>query len=103
LWVITSAEGGAPIRRRKCKCCGTPGHIARFCKNTVDPAFGIEDQAGVANAEENEAPIQHEEIDAMNRELLEPMDRELLELIEREQIEQMNRELLEPMDREQRE
>jgi hypothetical protein len=34
----------------------------------------MEDQAGAANAEENEAAIQYEEIEAMNRELLEPMD-----------------------------
>ena len=101
--IRASAEGGPPIRRRKCKRCGIPGHIARLCKNPVDPAFGMEDQAGAANAEENEAAIQHEEIEAMNRELLELMDRELLELMDREQIEQMNRELLEPMDREQRE
>jgi hypothetical protein len=98
-----SAEGGAPIRRRKCKCSGTPGHIARLCKNPVDPAFGMEDQVGAANAGENEAAIQHEEIETMNRELLEMMDRELLEPMDREQIEQMNQELLEPMDREQRE
>jgi hypothetical protein len=77
--IRASAEGGAPIRRRKCKRCGTPGHIARLCKNPVNPAFGMEDQAGAANAEENEAAIQHEEIEAMNQELLEPMDRELLE------------------------
>jgi hypothetical protein len=109
--IRASAEGGAPIRRRKCKRCGTPGHIARLCKNPVDPAFGLEDQAGAANAEENKAAIQHEEIEAMNRELLElmdrelvePMDRELLEPMDPELLEQMNRELLELMDREQRE
>jgi hypothetical protein len=88
--IRASAEGGAPIRRCKCKRCGTPGHIARLCKNPVDPAFGMEDRAGVANAEENKAAIQHEEIEAMNRELLESMNRELLELIDQEQIEQMN-------------
>jgi hypothetical protein len=31
----------------------------------------MEDQVGVANVEENEAAIQHEEMEAMNRELLE--------------------------------
>ena len=66
-----------------------PGHIARLCKQDVDPAFGMEDQAGAANVEENEAAIQHEEIEAMDQEQIEPMDRELLEL--------MDRELLEPM------
>ena len=109
--IRASAEGGAPIRRCKCKRCGNPGHIARLCKEKVDPTFGMEDQAGAANAEENEAAIQHEEIEAMDRELLEPMDREqiepmdreLLEPMDREQREQMDRELLEPMDREQRE
>ena len=58
--IRASAEGGAPIRKCKCKHCGIPGHIARLCKNPVDPAFGMEDQAGAANAEENEAAIQHE-------------------------------------------
>jgi hypothetical protein len=72
--IRASAEGGAPIRRCKCKYCGTPGHIARLCKNLVDPAFEMEDQAGATNAEENEAAIQHEEIEAMNRELLELID-----------------------------
>ncbi|KAK1653145.1 hypothetical protein QYE76_070950, partial [Lolium multiflorum] len=52
--IRASAEGGAPIRKRKCKRCGIPGHIARLCKNGVDPAFGMEDQAGAENAEENE-------------------------------------------------
>ena len=101
--IRASAEGGAPIRQRKCKRCGNPGHIARLCKNPVDPAFGMEDQAGAANAEENDAAIQHEEIEAMDRELLELMDREHIESMDREQIEPMDRELLEPMDREQRE
>ncbi|KAM0856648.1 hypothetical protein ACQ4PT_048983 [Festuca glaucescens] len=36
----------------------------RLCKNEVDLAFGMEDQAGAANAEENEAAIQNEEIEA---------------------------------------
>ena len=37
----------------------------------------MEDQAGAANAEENEAAIQQEEIEAMNREQFEEMDRQL--------------------------
>jgi hypothetical protein len=106
--IRASAEGGAPIQRYKCKRCGTPTHIARLCKNPVVLAFEMEDQAGAANAEENEAAIQreeieamdHEEIEAMDRELLEPMDRELLEPMDRELLEPMDRELLEPMDRE---
>jgi len=101
--IRASAEGGPPIRRRKCKRCGIPGHIARLCKNPVDPAFGMEDQAGAANAEENEEAIQHEEIEAMDHEEIEAMDHELLEPMDPEQIEPMDRELLEPMDREQRE
>ena len=104
-----SAEGGAPIRQRKCKRCGNPGHIARLCKNPVDPAFGMEDQAGAANAEENEAAIQQEEIEAMNREqfeetdrqLNEAMDGQLIEAMDRDQIEAMDREQIEAMDREQ--
>jgi hypothetical protein len=68
--IRASAEGGPPIRRRMCKHCGTLGHIARLCKNLVDLAFGMEDQAGAANAEEIEAAIQHEEIEAMDRELM---------------------------------
>ena len=38
-----SAEGGAPPQRRKCKHCGILGHIARLCKNAVDPAYGMDD------------------------------------------------------------
>jgi hypothetical protein len=41
--IRASVEGGALIRRCKCKCCGTPRHITRLCKNPVDPAFGMED------------------------------------------------------------
>jgi hypothetical protein len=98
--IRASAEGGAPIQRRKCKHCGTPGHIARICKNPVDQAFRMEDQVGAANAEENEAAIQHEEIKAMDHKLLEPMDPEQIELMDRELLEPMDQELLELMDRE---
>ncbi|KAK1670246.1 hypothetical protein QYE76_058405 [Lolium multiflorum] len=78
----------------------------------VDPAFGMEDQAGAANAEENEAAIQleieaavqHEEIEAANAEEIEAaIEHEEIEPMDREQREQMDVELLEPMDREQRE
>jgi hypothetical protein len=42
--IRSSAEGsGLGPRKRKCKRCGGLGHIARNCKNAVDPAFG-EDQ-----------------------------------------------------------
>jgi hypothetical protein len=42
--IRSSAEGsGLEPRKRKCKRCGGLGHIARNCKNAVDPAFG-EDQ-----------------------------------------------------------
>ncbi|KAK1667987.1 hypothetical protein QYE76_056146 [Lolium multiflorum] len=110
--IRASAEGGAPIRKRKCKRCGIPGHIARLCKNGVDPAFGMEDQAGAANAEENEAAIQleieaavqHEEIEAANAEEIEAaIEHEEIEPMDRERREQMDVELLEPMDQEQRE
>ncbi|KAK1667978.1 hypothetical protein QYE76_056137 [Lolium multiflorum] len=122
-------EGGAPIRKRKCKRCGIPGHIARLCKNGVDPAFGMEDQAGAENAEENEAAIQleieaavqheeieaanaeeieaavqHEEIEAANAEEIEAaVQHEEIEPMDRERREQMDVELLEPLDGEQRE
>src|SRR4051812_47771803 len=94
--IRASAEGGAPIRRRKCKHCGNPGHIASLCKNLVNPAFGMEDQAGAANAEENEAAIQNEEIEAMNREQIEAMNGEI-EPMDPEERGRMNRELIEPM------
>ncbi|KAM3214109.1 hypothetical protein ACQJBY_066498 [Aegilops geniculata] len=43
--IRSSAEGvGLGPRKRKCKRCGGFGHIARICKNPVDPAFG-EDEA----------------------------------------------------------
>jgi hypothetical protein len=69
--IRASAEGAAPIRRRKCTRCGVPGHIGRLCKAPVDPAFGMDDQAGAANAEENEA-IEREEIEAMQLDEIEP-------------------------------
>ncbi|KAK1679647.1 hypothetical protein QYE76_040495 [Lolium multiflorum] len=105
--IRASAEGGAPIRKRKCKRCGIPGHIARLCKNGVDPAFGMEDQAGAENAEENEAAIQleieaavqHEEIEAANAEEIEAANAEEIEAaIEHEEIEPMDREQREQMD-----
>ena len=52
--IRASAEGGVR-RQRKCKRCGTPGHIARLCTNLVSASFGEDDQAGAANTEENEA------------------------------------------------
>ncbi|KAK1617284.1 hypothetical protein QYE76_022801, partial [Lolium multiflorum] len=110
--IRASAEGGAPIRKRKCKRCGIPGHIARLCKNGVDPAFGMEDQAGAENAEENEAAIQleieaavqHEEIEAANAEEIEAaVQHEEIEPMDREQREQMDVERLQPMSPEERE
>ena len=53
--IRASAEGAGPIRQRKCTRCGVPGHIGRLCKAPVDLAFGMDDQAGATNAEENEA------------------------------------------------
>jgi hypothetical protein len=39
--IRSSAEGsGLGPRKRRCKRCGGLGHIARNCKNAVDPAFG---------------------------------------------------------------
>ncbi|KAK1694954.1 hypothetical protein QYE76_011651 [Lolium multiflorum] len=104
--IRASAEGGAPIRKRKCKRCGIPGHIARLCKNDVDPAFGMEDQAGAANAEENEAAIQHEEIEAaiQHEEIEAAVQHEEIEAANAEEIEAaIEHEEIEPMDREQRE
>ncbi|KAK1670552.1 hypothetical protein QYE76_058711 [Lolium multiflorum] len=84
----------------------------------VDPAFGMEDQAGAANAEEIEAAIQNEEIEAaiQHEEIeaaIQPMEIEAaiqheeieaaIQPMDRELLEPMDRELLEPMDREQRE
>ncbi|KAK1628039.1 hypothetical protein QYE76_002354 [Lolium multiflorum] len=63
-----------------------------------DPAFGMEDQAGAANVEENEAAIQleieaavqHEEIEAANAEEIEAANAEEIEAaIEHEEIEPM--------------
>ncbi|KAK1625815.1 hypothetical protein QYE76_000130 [Lolium multiflorum] len=92
------------------------------CK--VNPAFGMKDQAGAANAEENEAAIQQEEIEAAIQQeeieaaiqheeieaAIQPMEieatiqhEEIEAAIQHEEIEPMDRELLEPMDREQRE
>ncbi|KAK1645690.1 hypothetical protein QYE76_063495 [Lolium multiflorum] len=85
--IRASAEGGAPIRKRKCKRCGIPGHIARLCKNGVDPAFGMEDQAGAANAEENEAAIQLEIEAAVQHEEIEANAEEIEAAIEHEEIE----------------
>ncbi|KAM0915816.1 hypothetical protein ACQ4PT_010573 [Festuca glaucescens] len=104
-------RGGAP--EVKSKLAKT-----RLCKNAVDPAFGMEDQAGAANAEENEAAIQNEEIEAaiQHEEIeaaIQPMEIEAaiqheeieaaIQPMDRELLEPMDRELLEPMDREQRE
>ncbi|KAK1619854.1 hypothetical protein QYE76_025371 [Lolium multiflorum] len=105
--IRASAEGGAPIRKRKCKRCGIPGHIARLCKNPVDPAFGMEDQAGAANAEENEAAIQHEEIEAaiQHEEIEAAIQHEEIEAaIQPMEIEAaIEHEEIQTMDREQRE
>ena len=39
--IRSSSEGsGLGPRKRKCRRCGGLGHIARNCKNAVDPAFG---------------------------------------------------------------
>src|SRR5699024_4925309 len=32
--------GGLGPRKRRCKRCGGTGHIAKNCKNAVDPSFG---------------------------------------------------------------
>ncbi|KAK1668057.1 hypothetical protein QYE76_056216 [Lolium multiflorum] len=105
--IRASAEGGAPIRKRKCKRCGIPGHIARLCKNGVDPAFGMEDQAGASNAEENEATIQPEEIEAavQHEDIEAAVQHEEIEAaVQHEEIEAaVQHEEIEPMDREQRE
>jgi hypothetical protein len=49
--IRSSAEGtGLGPRKRKCKRCGGLGHIARNCKNAVDPAFGEDQHWGAENA-----------------------------------------------------
>jgi hypothetical protein len=72
----------------------------------------MEDQAGAANAEENEAAIQleieaavqHEEIEAANAEEIEAaIEHEEIEPMDREQREQMDVEWLQPMSLEERE
>ncbi|KAK1620490.1 hypothetical protein QYE76_026007 [Lolium multiflorum] len=82
----------------------------RLCKNGVDPAFGMEDQAGAENAEENEAAIQleieaavqHEVIEAANAEEIEAaVQHEEIEAANAEEIEAaVQHEEIEPMDRE---
>jgi hypothetical protein len=49
--IRSSVEGtGLGPRKRKCKRCGGLGHIARNCKNAVDPAFGEDRHWGAENA-----------------------------------------------------
>jgi hypothetical protein len=40
---IRRGEEGRVKRQRKCKKCGTLGHIARLCTNPVDASFGEEE------------------------------------------------------------
>ncbi|KAK1665451.1 hypothetical protein QYE76_053610 [Lolium multiflorum] len=84
-----------------------PGLVIHTDACKVDPAFGMEDQAGAANAEENEvaiqleieAAVQHEEIEAANAEEIEAaIEHEEIEPMDREEREQMDVELLEPME-----
>ena len=51
--MIRRGEEGRVKRQRKCKKCGTLGHIARLCTNTVDALFGEEEQWEAINTEEN--------------------------------------------------
>ncbi|KAE8800197.1 hypothetical protein D1007_24349 [Hordeum vulgare] len=50
-----AGEEGRVPKQRKCKKCGTLGHIARTCTNVVDASFGEEERWAAANAEENAA------------------------------------------------
>ncbi|KAK1561735.1 hypothetical protein QYE76_017916, partial [Lolium multiflorum] len=70
----------------------------------VDPAFGMEDQAGAANAEENEAAIQLEIEAAVQHEVIEAANAEEIEAANAEEIEAaIEHEEIEPMDQDQRE
>jgi hypothetical protein len=44
--IMSSAEGRLGPKKRKCKRCGGLGHIARGCKNAVDPAFREDEHWG---------------------------------------------------------
>ena len=50
---IRRGEEGRVKSQRKCKKCGTIGHIARKCTNPVDASFGEEEQWAATNGEEN--------------------------------------------------
>ena len=52
---VRRGEEGHVKRQRKCKKCGTLGHIAGKCTNPVDASFGEEEQWEATNAEENVA------------------------------------------------
>ena len=62
--IRASSEGkGLGARKRKCKRCGRFGHIAKNCKESVDAAFGEEDEHwGAENVDEDATePLNNEE------------------------------------------
>jgi hypothetical protein len=52
--IRSSVEGRTRLgpRKRTCKRCGGLSHIARGCRNAVDPAFGEDEHWGAENAQE---------------------------------------------------